>query len=139
MQNRADETLENIRTDPIVQRILDQLPRESRDSFTDEQLLALKTGFGARRWFKHPLDLRGSVKLWRWRFYYVILAGAEKRSLSPGEVRLARISNLIVAGALVGITLFTGLIGLYLLKSAMGIDLIPGYHFGLWDWLKGLV
>lgn len=117
MQNRAGETLENIRTDPIVQRILDQLPRESRDSFTDEQLLALKTAFGARRWFKHPLDLRGSVKLWRWRFYYVILSGAEKRSLTPREVRLARISNLIVGGALVGLTLFTGLIGLYLLKS----------------------
>jgi hypothetical protein len=131
-----DQSIGSIQNDPIVRRILEQLPRQSRDSFTDEQLLAMKTAFGARRWFKHPLDLRGSVKLWRWRFYYVILAGSEKRSLTPRERRLARLSNLAVAAGLAGLTLVTGLIGLYLLKSALGIDLMPGFSLGVWSWFQ---
>jgi len=130
----ADETGLGIKSDPIIQRILAQLPRQSRDSFTEDQLLALKTAFGARRWFKHPLDLRGSVSLWRLRIYYVILAGAEKRSLSYREKRRARMANLLLAGAVLGISVVGGLMVLYLVKSALGVDLIPGWSLGLWEW-----
>jgi len=29
-----------------------------------------------------------------------------------------------------------GILVLYLVKSALGIDLIPGYSCGVWDWFK---
>jgi len=29
-----------------------------------------------------------------------------------------------------------GLAVIYLIKSALGIDLVPGYHLGLWHWFQ---
>ena len=29
-----------------------------------------------------------------------------------------------------------GILVLYLIKSALGIDLIPGFSFGVWDWFN---
>jgi hypothetical protein len=31
-----------------------------------------------------------------------------------------------------------GILVLYLVKSALGINLIEGFSFGIWDWFKGL-
>ena len=124
--------------DPIVQRILEKIPKDQQDSFTQDQLLALKMAFGARRWFSHPLDLRGSVKFWRWKFYYVILAGTEKRELSPAEKRLARMANITVISAFLTLSVLSGLLLLYLLKSALGIDLLPNFSLGIWSWFKKL-
>jgi len=128
-QNQTD-----IYQDPIIKRILQQIPRKSRDSFTPDQLTALKVSFGARRWFTHPLDIRGSVKLWRWRFYYVILAGRERRTLTPEEQSLARVANFTVALVIILMILFSGLLALYLMKSALGINLFPDFSLGIWDW-----
>lgn len=122
--------------DPIVKRILEQIPAESRDSFTHDQLTALKLAFGARRWFRHPLDLRGSVRFWRWHFYYVILAGRERRVLSPEERMLARMANAIVALMIALLVLVSGLLSLYLVKSALGINLLPDLSLGIWDWFR---
>ncbi|MDY6904290.1 MAG: 3-phosphoshikimate 1-carboxyvinyltransferase [Thermodesulfobacteriota bacterium] len=130
-QNHPD-----IYQDPIVQRILQQIPEESRESFTPDQLTAMKVAFGARRWFKHPLDLRGSVRFWRWHFYYVILAGRERRTLTPEERILARMANVIVGLAIVLMILFSGFMTLYLVKSALGINILPDFSLGLWEWFN---
>lgn len=45
------------------------------------------------------------------------------------------------ATVLAVILLACGLVGLlllYLLKSALGIDIFPDYSFGVWTWFKGL-
>ncbi len=44
-----------------------RLPEDIRDSFSQEQLSALKVAFGARKWGKHPVDIRGTLKVWTWR------------------------------------------------------------------------
>ena len=44
------------------------------------------------------------------------------------------------AGAITLFLLFSlllGLVMLYILKSALGINLLPNHSLGLWDWLKG--
>lgn len=33
-------------------------------------------------------------------------------------------------------SVLTGLLLLYLLKSALGIDLVPGFSLGIWGWFK---
>lgn len=42
---------------------------------------------------------------------------------------------MMVAGFMTVSTLF-GILVLYLVKSAMGIDLIPGFSWGVWDWFQ---
>ncbi|MDY6825048.1 MAG: 3-phosphoshikimate 1-carboxyvinyltransferase [Thermodesulfobacteriota bacterium] len=137
--NATDTSTDNstdIYQDPIVKRILKQIPAENRQTFTPDQLTALNLAFGARRWFKHPLDLRGSVKFWRWHFYYVILAGRELRILTPEERMLARMANVIVALMVVLLLLFSGFFTLYLVKSALGINILPDFSLRVWDWFK---
>lgn len=125
-----------ITEDPFVTGLKERLPDDVRDSFTEKQLQALKIAFGARRWGRHPVDLRGTVNLWRWRYYFVILLGRNKRELSRSEERLSRVGTALVFTAFLLFSLLLGLVVLYVAKSALGINLLPSHSLGLWDWLK---
>lgn len=122
--------------DDFENGLMQRLPADIRASFTREQIDALRVAFGARTWGQHPLDLRGTLNLWRWRYYYVLLAGRNRRDLTRREQQLsALIRAVLVAGFLTFSTL-TGLLVLYLLKSAAGIDIFPGFSLGIWHWFK---
>ena len=125
-----------IQTDPVITKLLDKVPADMRGSFTDEQLLALKVALGGRTWGAHAVDARWTLKWWRWQYYFVVLAGRNRRVLTDRERRVERLSNAI--GMAVVLT-FVGsfvLLVLYLIKSALGIDLIDGFSLGIWDWFK---
>ncbi|NJD07896.1 MAG: VanZ family protein, partial [Methylococcaceae bacterium] len=64
-----------LREDPFVRNLLTRLPEESKDSFSDEQLQALKLALGGRNWSSHLLDWRWTLAFWRWHYYFVFLAG----------------------------------------------------------------
>ncbi|OMG55118.1 3-phosphoshikimate 1-carboxyvinyltransferase [Azonexus hydrophilus] len=126
----------DLRDEPFVRSLLEKLPAGARDSFSDEQLLALKVALGGRAWGVHAVDLRWTLKLWRWHYYFVLLAGRNRRDLSRREREIARIAlALFLAGFVVLSTAF-GLLVLYLAKSALGIDLLPGFSFGIWGWFQ---
>ncbi|WP_313055405.1 3-phosphoshikimate 1-carboxyvinyltransferase [Pseudomonas lopnurensis] len=129
----ADRPLEQ---DPFVRGLKQRLPEHLRESFSNEQLQALRSVFGARSWVKHRVDLRGTVRLWGNHFYFAILAGRNKRNLTRPQQNL----SLMAKAALITLfLLFCALVGLailYVLKSALGINLFPGFSLGLWDWLK---
>ena len=64
------------------------------------------------------------------------LAGRNRRVLSDREVRIQRFSMALF---LTGFLLFSAVVGvfvLYILKSALGIDLVPGFSFGVWGWFQ---
>ena len=126
----------HIRQNPGIQALLHKLPKAQRDSFTDEQLLALKVALGARRWGKHAFDIRGTLGIWRWRYYYVILGGREQRILTRQEEQMAFIARAVFLSGFVVIACLFGLLVLYLVKSALGINLIPGFSLGIWQWFK---
>jgi hypothetical protein len=126
----------DIRKDVFVTNLLRKIPAEHRDGFTDAQLQALKVALGARSGGAHAIDLRGTLGIWRWRYYYGFLAGRNLRTLTRREEAAFRLAEI---GFLVGFLAFStvlGLVALYLLKSFLGIDLIPGRSFGVWDWFK---
>lgn len=125
-----------MQNDPFVNGLKDRLPDDLKESFTQEQLSALKIAFGARKWGQHPIDLRGTLKLWRWRYYFVVLAGRNKRDLSRREQDLSRIATAFAVAAFLVFATLLGLIVLYLTKSALGIDIFPNYSLGLWGWFK---
>ena len=122
--------------DPFIRGLKQRLPQDLRESFSDEQLEALRGVFGARSWVKHRIDLRGTIRLWSDRYYFAIVAGRNKRNLTRPQQNLSLIAKAALATVFL---LFSGLVGLvilYLLKSALGINLFPGFSLGLWDWFK---
>lgn len=126
------------RHDPFITGLKERLPEELRESFTEEQLEALKLAFGTRSWGKHSVDLRGTVKFWHRRYYFVFLAGRNYRQLSRLEQELSLLGKATVLAVILLACGLVGLLLLYLLKSALGIDIFPDYSFGVWTWFKGL-
>ncbi|AXA67068.1 3-phosphoshikimate 1-carboxyvinyltransferase [Pseudomonas oryzihabitans] len=126
------------RHDPFIAGLKERLPEALRESFTDEQLEALKLAFGTRSWGKHSVDLRGTVKFWHRRYYFVFLAGRNYRQLSRLEQELSLLGKATVLAVILLACGLLGLLLLYLLKSALGIDIFPDYSFGVWTWFKGL-
>ncbi len=128
--------IDDIRQDPVITRLLEKMPRRVADSFDDEQLAHLRNAIGAREWGRHRIDLRGTVKLAKWRYYYVILAGRNRRSLSDQQLKLARLLTVSLIAGFTAIAILVGLVVLYLIKSALGINLIDGWSLGLWSWFE---
>jgi len=122
--------------DPFIKGLKERLPDDLKDSFTKEQLTALKVAFGARQWGQHPLDLRGTFKLWRWRYYFVLLAGRNRRDLSRTERNLSRAATAASLAVFLLMCTVLGLLALYLIKSALGINIFPNFSFGIWGWFK---
>jgi hypothetical protein len=126
----------SIQTDPVITKLLDKVPSEMRGSFSDAQLVALKVALGGRTWGAHAVDARWTLKWWRWQYYFVFLVGRNKRVLSARERQVQRLSMAIVLTVFLLVSAAVGIVVLYLVKSALGIDLIPGFSFGVWDWFQ---
>ena len=75
-----------------------RIPRQVANSFTPEQLAAIKTAFGGERWDGHGVDLRGTIPLLRW--YFVFVGGRNQRAKS--RLRLDDSPKPSLLGRLVG-------------------------------------
>lgn len=130
------ETTETKQKDWFENGLMQRLPNDMHDSFTAEQIAALKVAFGARKWGKHPIDLRGTINIWSWRYYFVFLMGRNQRSLSRRERRISLMIKTFCLFLFLAFSTLMGLLVLYLAKSAAGIDLFPGFSLGIWGWFK---
>ncbi|MGL6045840.1 MAG: hypothetical protein ACRC02_05160 [Vogesella sp.] len=126
----------DIRRDPSIQHLLGRMPQEIADTFTEAQLASLRLALGARSWGRHAVDIRGTVVFWRWRYYYVFLLGRNRRELSRREKQLSLLLQAVFLSVLLLLSTLLGLLVLYLVKSALGIDLFPGFSLGIWSWFK---
>lgn len=92
---------------------------------------------------QHSVDLRLYLPAVYRSYYILLFAGRDRRksSIELNRLRLFRTSHF----ALRAITIFTLILGsfvfaslafwgLYRLKSALGIDLVPGFHLS--DWIS---
>ena len=129
---------QSIQNDPAIQTLLSRMPSNVAASFSNEQLMHIKTAIGARRWGKHQVDFRGTFKvpLMPWRYYYVFLLGKNYRHLSPKEKRIALLTATVFTTVFLGFCILIGMLTLYLVKSALGIDIFPGFSLGIWGWFK---
>ena len=82
------------------------------------------------------VDLRWTLKWWRWHYYFVFLAGRNRRNLSERERTIEMVSGALVLAVFLSISTVFGIFVLYIVKSALGIDLIPGFSFGVWGWFQ---
>lgn len=129
---------EKISEQPAIKKLLSRMPEPVAKSFSDEQLTHLLTAVGSRSWGKHKVDFRGTFKLpfYQWRFYYVLLAGRNHRELSRKEKRMSLLITAATSALFLMFSAALGLLVLYLIKSALGIDLFPGFSLGIWGWFK---
>ncbi|MBB1384760.1 3-phosphoshikimate 1-carboxyvinyltransferase [Pseudoalteromonas sp. SG45-5] len=130
--------MSDLRSDPAVRSLLERMPETIQDSFSDEQLTHLKVAIGARQWGNHAFDCRGVIKILKYRYYFVVLAGRNRRGLSAKEQKMAKIAQAAIVTFFILIASLTVILALYLIKSALGIDIFEGYSFGVWDWFKNL-
>jgi hypothetical protein len=130
----------NIKDEPAIQQLLARMPNNVADSFSDEQLLALKVALGSRRWGKHKIDFRGTFPMpfFKSKIYYVFLMGRNHRNLTRQEQLISTFTVAMFITLLITFSILMGALVLYLIKSALGINLIEGFSFGIWDWFKGL-
>lgn len=116
---------------PAFDRMMANVPEEITQTFSDQQLVALSLA-SIPRVSPHVIDYRVSIPFFGKRYYLTVLAGRERRS----RARLAREGQLMsgqvarLDATVLGVALAFGLIalafGLYIVKSALGIDLFEG-------------
>lgn len=137
-ENKAKVVDRDIREEVEIKTLLSRMPQAVADSFSDIQLVHLKTAIGSRSWGKHPVDLRGTITypFARWHLYYVILLGRNRRKLSAREKKISAIVTALIILLILFATISSFLLVIYLLKSYAGIDLFPGFSLGIWDYFR---
>ena len=137
--NKSSDSDEPDKSRAVTQfyRVLQQ---ETQQSLSEEQKQAIEkavnqVGLVA----KHSVDIRKSFPWFGKRYYVVVLSGRDRRAAArQGESKwivyatTALITTFVLAG---GVLVF---LALYLLKSALGIDLFENFSLGIWDWFQSL-
>ncbi len=125
-------------------KILQRLDPEIYRSLTCEQKEALKRllaeiTLGSSSQRPKLIDIRFVVDLILTRFYLVLLVGKDQRQQPRQMTGMSKLGNAVAAVLLlIGVNLVVSailLLTVYLLKSALGIDLLPE-HFA--HYLKNL-
>lgn len=112
--------------DRFERTFFSRIPREVAESFSDEQLTAIKTVFGGESWDDHPIDVRGTMPLPFRRWYFVFIAGPDKRS--PKRRRSTR-QQRPIRRALGAATTTISVVWLFLLLLYLLVpsDLLPRF------------
>lgn len=134
----SKQTTMPLRDDATIKNLLARMPHEVQQSFTDDQLAHLKVALATRGWGKHALDIRSTIKFFGHRYYYVLIAGRNRRELTRAEKRFSLLAKTALVSGFLCISMVLGLLVLYLVKSALGIDLFPNYSLGIWSWFKSV-
>jgi hypothetical protein len=117
--------------DPFFRQFFDRIPTDVADTFTDDQLDAVKLAFATRSRASHAVDIRLSIPLLVRRVYVVFLAGGERRPARRRRSERALRPVWTPANAMIILAFLVLLTGatfavLYAGKRALGIDVVPG-------------
>ncbi|MBI4683223.1 MAG: hypothetical protein HY757_09015 [Nitrospirae bacterium] len=130
----------NKNIDALCYYVLNKIDFNVLKSLSPEQLSAIEGAIDACQLrTKHAVDVRGKIYLYFSRLYFVFFVGRDRRAFvqdieEERRGKMNALGNLIyfmfVSAAV--IFAFTALliIGLYVLKISLGIDIFPGRHMG---------
>ena len=120
------------------------MPANIAESFSDEQLRVIIRAYGVKTWGRHAIDLRFTLPVLARTYYFVFLAGIDKRPRSRNRAErrshpLATLGNFLFL-MLILLLLVSFVFGaLYVLKSAFGLNVAPGFSLGIWDSIQSEV
>lgn len=118
---------------PFAKAVLRRISRSTWDALGAAQRAEIRAAVLSASPRRHAVDLRGSIPLVFFRAYFVLLAGRDTRrgNLHVEDERRARAVGLgwWTASTLLALAVVAAaLVGVYHVKCALGIDLIPGKH-----------
>lgn len=116
--------------------VLNKIDFDIQKSLTEEQFAAIEDAINTCQLReKHGFDLRGKINLFFMKYYFVFLIGRDRRAFVK-DIEAERIRKVSLIGNLVYFIFiilsifFSTAVGLYLIKTLLGIDLFPGKHMG---------
>lgn len=116
----------------LDENVIDSLSAEQKKSI-EHAIIA--TGLGTN----NKVDIRKSISIFNKRYFFVLLLGRDYRQQLRSESPFALFMlTLLIAMGTIGV-LGLAIFALYLIKSAMGIDIFHNFSFGVWDWFKALM
>lgn len=117
---------------------MSRIDRLVRDTMTTQQLNAVRDALIANTPYKkHTVDLRGVVSFFFARYYFVFMAGRDRRYKTrlqelqkkhKGNVPLGFIFSFIVISLLITLLWILVIVALYWIKREMGIDFLSDIH-----------
>ncbi|MGO1119617.1 hypothetical protein ACTL6U_12960 [Rhodovibrionaceae bacterium A322] len=127
-RGKAQRASEHAAGDAFLAKHFQFISPEMAASFTPEQRVALRRMFMSREEGRHLIDSRHSFPLGRKRYYYVFLFGKDRRPMDrlkrEGMISRGTTFFVYVVGLIMLMVPVFGI--LYLFKSALGVDLMPG-------------
>jgi hypothetical protein len=125
----------------FVRKFQRSIPPHIAASFSDEQLRAIIRAYGVRSWGHHAVDMRFTLPVLARTYYFVLLAGVDKRPRSRNRAEryshpLATLGNMLFLMFILLLLLSFVLGVFYVLKSAFGLNIAPGFSLGIWDTLQ---
>ncbi|MBW1779228.1 MAG: hypothetical protein JRL30_00625 [Deltaproteobacteria bacterium] len=120
--------------DAYTHAVIERISPAIRASFTPAQISAIEQALmGGRIMKRHPVELRLSIPLFFARYYFIFMAGRDRRigtqraeARRKSKISLSGVILLLILGSSPLILLI--ILVLYLLKSALGIDLFHDLH-----------
>ena len=119
---------------------ISRIDADVRESLTPTQLQAIRDALVANQPFKkHAVDLRGTIPLFFARFYFVVLAGRDKRRKTvdkekhrafEGNVSFGYLLSLLFLSFIAAMVWAAILLVVYWVKIELGIDLFSNIHLG---------
>ena len=129
----------NTRHPIVIDRFYEVLDKDVSAQLTPEQKEEIENAIvSITLATRHRIDIRKSLPFFGKRLYMVFLLGRDLRARSRPESKLSRI---VVTFLILFATLFLlccVLLTLYMIKSALGIDIFQHFHVGIWDWWLNL-
>jgi len=129
----------NTRHPIVIDRFYEVLDKDVSAQLTPEQKEEIENAIvSITLATRHRIDIRKSFTFFGKRLYMVFLLGRDLRARSRPESKLSRI---VVTFLILFATLFLlccVLLTLYMIKSALGIDIFQHFHVGIWDWWLNL-
>lgn len=85
--------------DPFLEQMFARMSPGAKFTFTPGQIDEIKKAFAARSMTSHALDYRYSISFLGKSYYFVFLAGRERRTVPRCSWAVTKLSRMIAIGA----------------------------------------
>lgn len=121
----------------VIDRVINSIPSDIVDSFNTEQRVAIEKSIVINSYNNnHYIDFRPTIGIGRWRYYGVFLLGKDRRKALRHQTNIMIIIKVLLVTVGLCFMFVAAVLTLYLIKSALGIDIFKHFSFGIWDYFK---